>query len=206
MISKLQLTHFTGSVEAEKYYNSLLIEMPKNNINTKLRVCAFLAQILHESGGFHATRENLNYDSAGLIKTWPHLFNGDEGIKHANSLAHQPYNIATYVYGHPGNTLGNIYTSDGYIYRGGGPMGITGRANYTLMAHDTGIDFVNHPELVETPDNYIMSAIWFWNKFNLDKWADVGDIKGVTQHINGGQIGAPDREEKYKELLLIDLE
>jgi len=202
MITKLQLNHFTGTVLGEKYYSILVSEMAKNGINTKLRECAFLAQILHESGGFRSIRENLNYDAEGLMKTWPSLFHT---IDQANALAHQPYNIATAVYGREGNKLGNIKPTDGYFFRGGGPMGITGRANYTLLAHDTMIDFVNHPELIETPENYIMSAIWFWNKFNLNQYADTGNFFQVTQHINGGQIGAPDRQEKYNELLTMDI-
>lgn len=200
MITQLQLSHFTGSELATKYYNSLVEELPKYHINTRLRICAFLAQILHESGGFHATRENLNYTAIGLKETWPGLF---PNFNYANQIAHQPELIANYVYGHAGNRLGNNQTGDGWKYRGGGPMGITGRANYTLLAHDTGIDYVNHPELIEDAKNYIDSATWFWDKFNLNKYADIPDYTAVTQHINGGQIGADDRVKKYTELLSI---
>ena len=37
-------------------------------INTPQRISMFLAQVGHESGGFKAVSENLNYNADGLMK------------------------------------------------------------------------------------------------------------------------------------------
>ena len=41
------------------------------DINTPVRVAAFMAQCHHESGGFVFVTENLNYKASGLIKVYP---------------------------------------------------------------------------------------------------------------------------------------
>ena len=46
-----------------------------------------------------------------------------------------------------------------------------------------------------------MSAIWYWNKNGLNRYADSGDIKTMTKRINGGYIGLEDRIHHWKEAL-----
>ncbi len=179
------------------YYPILVFEMDKFGINTKDRVCAFLAQILHESGCFNATKENLFYSATGLQKTWPSKF---KTLEFAKTYEKQPEKIANYVYG---GRMGNTETGDGWKYIGRGLIGVTGKDNYTALSKDTGIDFVKNPEWLEQPDYAAISAINFWNKYKLNVYADKGDFKSITQRINGGQIGAEDRIAKYKKLLLL---
>ena len=47
----------------------------------------------------------------------------------------------------------------------------------------------------------IKTAIWFWNKNGLNKFADNRDILGATKKINGGLNGILEREEFFNELL-----
>lgn len=101
--------------------------------------------------------------------------------------------------------LGNIIKGDGVKYKGRGIFQITGRANYKSVSEALGKDFITHPKLLETPEYAVASAIWFWNKNNLNKYADSQDIKGCTKRINGGYNGLEDREKYYnraKKILL----
>ena len=123
------------------YYDTLVFEMDKYGINTKNRVCAFFAQILHESGCFNATKENLYYNATGLMKTWPSKF---KTIDFATTFEKQPEKIANYVYG---GRMGNTSEGDGWKYIGRGVIGVTGKDNYVALSKDTGIDFVKNPEL-----------------------------------------------------------
>jgi putative chitinase len=47
----------------------------KFGITNPLRLAHFLAQCGHESGGFKAVTENLNYGAKGLLGTFPKYFN-----------------------------------------------------------------------------------------------------------------------------------
>lgn len=89
--------------------------------------------------------------------------------------------------------LGNVKAGDGIRFKGRGYIQITGRANYTALAKDLGIDCVNHPEMLEQPHWALMSALWFWKTKHLNKYADKDDFTGLTRAINGGTNGMADR-------------
>ena len=95
----------------------------RNQINTRLRLGAFLAQIGHESGRLSVVVENLNYSAQGLMKTWPSLFDA----KLAAEYAHQPERIANVAYN---ARLGNTAPGDGWKFRGRGLIQVTGKNNY----------------------------------------------------------------------------
>ena len=46
---------------ADHWFEALCQVLPDYDINTVPRVAAFLAQTAHESGGYRAIKENLNY-------------------------------------------------------------------------------------------------------------------------------------------------
>lgn len=95
--------------------------------------------------------------------------------------------------------LGNTQKGDGLKFKGRGYIQITGRANYTDLSKDLGIDFVNKPELLEQEANAMLSALWFWNKKKLNDLADKNDLRGITKRINGGYNGLDDREYNFKQ-------
>lgn len=101
--------------------------------------------------------------------------------------------------------LGNTSPGDGIKYKGRGVIQITGKANYRSISKDLGIDFVNNPKLLETPEYAFLSAGWFWNKHNLNKLADQDDIIKITKIINGGLNGIENRKlllDKCKKILV----
>lgn len=91
--------------------------------------------------------------------------------------------------------LGNTEKGDGVRFKGRGYIQITGRANYAALAKDLKIDCVNHPELLERPEYALLSALWYWKKNGLNKYADRDAFTELTKRINGGANGMTDRLE-----------
>ena len=169
----------------------------KFNITNPLRLAHFLAQCGHESGGFKAVQENLNYSADGLKKIFGKYFPGDL----ATSYARNPEKIAARVYGsRMGN--GDESTGEGYKYRGRGYIQLTGKSNYTNFAKFIGEDTVGNPDLVATK-HPLASAAFFFDSNKLwsicDKGADDATVTAVTKRVNGGTIGLPDRIKHFKE-------
>ena len=170
--------------------------MARFNIDGRLRVAAFLAQIGHESGQLRTLVENLNYSAEGLIRTWPKRFN----LELATRLARKPEQIANIVYA---SRLGNgpAATGDGWKYRGRGLIQVTGRVNYQACGSALGFDLLNKPELLEQPVYAALSAAWFWSSNGLNAPADAGRFTEITQRVNGSQNGAVDRMAIYRRAL-----
>jgi putative chitinase len=165
----------------------------KYQINTKLRIAHFLAQVMHESGDFAHMAENLNYSADGLMKIFPKYFNTDSAASHARN----PQMIANRVYS---NRLGNgdVASSDGWNYRGRGFIQLTGKENYTKFAKAIGKSLQETVKYLETAPGALESAAWYWNSRNINAKADADDITAVTQLVNGGTIGLEDRKHKLE--------
>ena len=169
----------------------------KFNITNPLRLAHFLAQCGHESGGFKAVQENLNYSADGLKKIFPKYFPGNLN----ESYARNPEKIASRVYGgRMGN--GDESTGEGFKFRGRGYIQLTGKQNYTNFAKFIGEDTVANPDLVATKYP-LASAAFFFDSNKLwsicDKGADDATVTAVTKRVNGGTIGLPDRIKHFKE-------
>jgi len=167
-------------------------------INTPLRLAHFLAQCGHESGGFKATQENLNYSASGLKGIFSKYFK-EAGL--AESYQRNPQKIASRVYG---GRMGNgpESTGDGYKFRGRGYIQLTGKENYTAFGKSINEDMTVNPDKVAT--HYaLLSAAWFFSKNGLHKMADGGAtdavVTQITKRVNGGTIGLPDRIKHFKE-------
>ena len=167
-------------------------------INTPLRLAHFLAQCGHESGGFKATQENLNYSAGGLKGIFSKYFK-EAGL--AESYQRNPQKIASRVYG---GRMGNgpESTGDGYKFRGRGYIQLTGKDNYTAFGKAINEDMTANPDKVATHYS-LLSAAWFFSKNDLHKMADGGAtdavVTQITKRVNGGTIGLPDRIKHFKE-------
>jgi putative chitinase len=157
------------------------------------RVAGFLAQIAHESGGFNAVKENLNYSAKGLMGTFKKYFPTEELAK---QYERKPEMIANKVYANRMNN-GPESSGDGYRFCGRGLIQLTGRANYTKFAQDLGISIEETVAYLETPSGAVSSAGWFWDNNNLNQYCDRNDFVTLTKRINGGTIGLADREHHY---------
>lgn len=171
--------------------------MEKFEINTPLRLSHFLAQCGHESAGFKAVSENLNYSADGLMKIFPRYF---PNKPLAEQYARQPEKIASKVYGaRMGN--GAEDTKEGFKFRGRGYIQLTGKDNYTAFDKFVDDDILGNPDLVSTKYP-LMSAGWFFYKNCLKKCdlgADDAAVIAVTKCVNGGTIGLEDRKKHFKE-------
>jgi putative chitinase len=167
--------------------------LPKYEINTKLRVAAFIAQCSHESGQFTVLHENLNYRAETLVKVFPKYF---PTLAVAKQYAKQPEKIANKVYG---GRMGNgpEATGEGFKFCGRGLIQLTGKANYCSMAKDLGVDTDHLCEYLCSFEGALESACWFWDKHDLNTHADKKDILTITKKINGGTNGLEERNANY---------
>jgi putative chitinase len=182
--------------------DSVLAQIPdtaaKFNITNPMRLAHFLAQCGHESGGWRATSENLNYSSKGLMGIFKKYF---PTLALAEQYARKPIAIASRVYG---GRMGNGAepTQEGYKFRGRGYIQLTGKDNYSSFDKFVPEDILANPDLVATKYP-LMSAAWFFDKNKLwlicDKGADQGTVTAVTKRVNGGTIGLPDRIKHFNE-------
>jgi putative chitinase len=163
------------------------------------RAAHFFAQTAHESGGFKAFSENLNYSAKGLRGIFRKYFPTDAL---ANAYARQPMKIANRVYA---SRMGNGPESsgDGWKYRGRGPLQLTGKDNYRAFGRYIGREqeVLDNPDIVATELGF-ESALWFFDHNKLWSICDqgVGDaaILALTKRINGGTHGLDDRKLKTK--------
>jgi putative chitinase len=187
-----------GNPYLEHWCDALNKILPDYDISTPQRTAAFLAQCAHESGGFTALHENLNYKAESLCRVWPRYFNNSN----ANEYAHQPEKIANRAYaGRMGN--GNEASGDGWSYCGRGLIQLTGKNNYQAFADSIETDISEIPAYLQTFEGAIQSACWFWENNNLNACADAGDIVKMTKIINGGTLGLDDRTARYHHALQI---
>ena len=172
--------------------------MQKFELNTPLRLAHFLAQTGHESGGFKATTENLNYGAKGLLGIFKKYFPTEAKAK---EYERKPEKIANLVYG---GRMGNgpEASGEGFKFRGRGDIQLTGKDNYKAFDAVVPEDILANPDLVATKYP-LLSAAWFFHKNGLHKLADGGAtdavVTSVTKRVNGGTIGLADRIKHFKE-------
>lgn len=167
-------------------------------ITTSLRLAHFLAQCGHESGGFRAVQENLNYSAKGLLGIFRKYFTN---VNIAMQYERKPEKIANRVYSsRMGN--GNEASGEGWKFRGRGYIQLTGKDNYRAFDATVGEDILANPDLVATKYP-LASAAFFFKRNNLWAICDRGSspdvVTAVTKRVNGGTIGLADRQKHFNE-------
>jgi putative chitinase len=171
----LQILPNSGK-QAGVFASVLNLAMDRYQINTRLRMSAFIAQVGHESGQFR----------------YVHELGGDQYL-------------SQYDTGPLAKRLGNTPEADGdgQKYKGRGLIQITGHDNYLACSKALFGDdrLLRTPELLEQAEWACKSAAWFWNSRNLNALADAGDFVGITRRINGGTNGMAERQAFYSAAL-----
>lgn len=144
------------------------------DITTPHRICHFIAQLSHESDGLRVT------------------------VEYATGAAYEGR-----------KDLGNTQAGDGKRYKGRGLIQCTGRANYAEFNHWAQQRYPDAPDFIAKPDEVaefpwaFVSAVWYWEKTGLNRYADRNDIRSITKRINGGYNGLADRRAKFRKAVAI---
>lgn len=196
---------------AARWVDVLNDAMDAFEIDSSLRVAAFLAQVGHESA--HLTRwvENMRYTRPQRIqdvygrRRFPTL---ESAVPYANN----PRGLAEFVYGNR-EDLGNTEPGDGARFIGRGLIQLTGRRNYTRASEGMDEDYVGQPELLEEPYHAAMASAWWWADYRwrgtgLNEYADEGMIDCIGGAVNRGNpdklaIGADERRDLYDRLIQV---
>jgi putative chitinase len=161
----------------------------KYGINSPLLAAHVMAQISHECGAGHDVVENLNYTAGRMMQVWPSRF---PTMAMAAPYAGNPRALANKVYnGRMGNAIGS---DDGWNFRGRGASQTTGREGYARLAKATGLDLINHPDLVNDPARFLECGVADFILCGCLPFAKADDVLGVTRRLNGGTIGLAQRE------------
>lgn len=169
---------------------------PRFGITKAVRLAMMWAQFQHESGAGTELEESLNYSASALRSQWPNHFSPQQAEQYGRTADHpanQPM-IGNVAYG---ERMGNApYPSyDGFNFRGRGLIQTTGRDGYTSLSTKTGLDLVNHPELVNDPAHALLCGVAEFTSYpNMLHLCDVGDVTQITREVNGGLIGLAERK------------
>ncbi|NPE52393.1 glycoside hydrolase family 19 protein [Dickeya dadantii] len=183
---------------AARWHPHITAAMQKFSIIKPADQAMFIAQSAHESAGFTALVESLNYSQAGLSATFGNRLSADQiamlGRQRNESVVppERQRAIANLVYA---GRMGNTQSGDGWNYRGRGLIQVTGRNNYKSCGAGLLLDLIKSPEMLEQDQYAALSAAWFYSSSGCLKYS--GDIERVTLVINGGRNGLDDRRARY---------
>lgn len=162
---------------SEPALSCLINHADEYSITTLDQWAMFLAQVAHESQGMRYQRELWGPNK------WQQRYGAGSKAKE----------------------LGNTCKADGFLFRGWGPMQITGRGNTATASRVIYGDerLIDNPQLLDRDVVGILGALWYWQSRDLNKVTH--DIKKCTKLINGGTSeGAPThlkmRRERYKKI------
>jgi putative chitinase len=176
MLSADQLQKIMPRVPAAR--NSELLPfltaaMAEFAIEAPARAAAFLAQLAHESGQFRFMEEIWGPTDA--------------------QRRYEPVSTLS-------QNLGNTQPGDGKLFKGRGPIQLTGRANYKRFGDLLAVDLIADPPRAANPDVAFRVAGLYWSKRGLNELADLATddaFKEITRRINGGFNGLPERQAFY---------
>jgi putative chitinase len=175
------------------------------DIDEDIELIHFLAQAGPETGYFTVIRENMNYSASRLVQIFGvNKHSAAVTAAEASRLAGNPQAIAERVYGlgnpRKAHELGNNRPGDGYRFRGGGPLQLTGGGAYKRTGEEMGIDLYGNPDLIADPDYILIPSLIHWRSRKISAAAKANNIQAVTKLVNGGLNGYADRVAFFNKL------
>ena len=176
MLTVEQLVSIMPAIPAprrEAFLPFLQAAMTEFAIEAPARAAAFLAQLAHESGQFRFMEEIWGPTPA------------QRRYEPVSTLA---------------SNLGNTQVGDGKLFKGRGPIQITGRANYQRFGDLLSANLVSEPTRAALPEIAFRIAGLYWAKKGLNELADLvtdDAFREITRRINGGFNGLEDRRRFY---------
>lgn len=206
MITRDDLKRFAPRAKPE-YVDALMAGMETLReagiLESEYRLCHFLAQVGHETGGFTIIRENMNYRPARARQVWPSRFRNMPEAE-LRRLCADPVRFSDSVYGgRMGNKKG---TADGFNFRGAGFIQTTGRYAFEKYARKLGLPADNESLAKYGADLGILLkfACLEWKEADCNEHADENDLTKVCKAINTGSatsnikpVGMADRQRWF---------
>lgn len=156
---------------------------PKYGWDSDLLVAHAMAQFSEETGCGLEMQENMNYSAGRLLQVFPTHFSHAQAI----AMQHNPRLIADHAYG---GRMGNAPppSDDGFDFRGQGLSQVTGRDGYRALAQKTGLDLLNHPELIIAPDTALECGVADLTLCGCLFYAQKDSLVGVSSMLNVGHF------------------
>lgn len=210
LINKEALIKIAPSVPAKiaeiicAYFNNIC---PKYGINTRDIFEEFITTCAHESQEFTKLEENMNYSEDRLKVVFSYFRKNPVAAK---TYARKPEFIANIVYADKNRgsnyKLGNTKLGDGWLFRGSGPIMITGRdmvesyTRYYNANNSTNISAeVMASNIRMSWEQAIDSACWvFAIEKKLIPYAVNDNFKYISERIAGTGIGMESRNKYYE--------
>jgi len=137
-----------------------------------------LATVKAESN-FKVQSENLNYTSPERIQA---VFGKRRipTVEFAQQFVRNPEALANHVYK---ITDGNSQPGDGFKYRGRGFIQHTGKNQYAALAKGSGIDVLNNPDSLNSPEIAAKVIPWFFLSYKKMKPEDLENMSKVNSAV-----------------------
>jgi putative chitinase len=168
-------------------------EIEAAGINTPLIWSHFISQLAHESMGLAIVREDTSWSGERMKALWPKRFPLGKLDPRIMACRGDPELLADLAYG-----------KDGWLYRGGGLIQLTGRDNYRAAGEAISVDLEGEPDLIEDPAISLKTALWYWTRADLNRFAVHNYGRAVGNGINRGNpysalepIGYHDRQRWF---------
>lgn len=169
-------------------------------INTPVRMAAFIGLCAYESDNFKVLQEDLDLKVDALMRMYSRSRISEANCKkygRRDDIKQRADRdgIANCIYGGDYGilNLGNTAPDDGSKYEPRGLFRLVGKSAYALASEELGVDFLEAPYLVELPQYAALTSGWFWKRNGFNELADAGDVEGMTRKLKGSAVGVEDR-------------